>query len=498
MKAALYIRVSTDEQAKSGYSIPDQRYELTRFAEQQGYEVVDTLVDDGYSGADPSRPGLLQVYELARADSIDVVLATKRDRFFRDRLLRLLADRDLDDYGVKLVALDDTGNSLADGFRDGISEHFRQEFAEASRRGKRQKARGGETIGSGTPPYGYRYSADRRSLEADPVTMPTVHRIFEMVAEGQTLYGVSEVFYEEGVPTMGGGERWYPVSMKRLVWNDAYKGTWYYGQNRVTLTPAGKNRRKIATNPENEWIAIPVPDSGIPHEIIDCARENLSKNYRPRAQAGHYYELKRLVYCEECGLRMTTYTAGGYRYYICQKRRKWGVEACDGALRSAETTTTRKRSVGLEDEVMDYVQELISNPDKLRAQLDAAIAAESTRNPDKDVTSWLRVVDDCDKKRGAYQDQQAAGLMTIDELAHKLRELEATKSQAQEHLANARGGQQRVEELRATKRAMLEAYTMGISTTVSGCLRPRCGERYTKHSSSKSPWPQMVPHGYRV
>ena len=54
-----------------------------------------------------------------------MVLATKRDRFFRDRLLRLLADRDLDDHGVKLVALDDTGNTLADGFRDGISEHFR-------------------------------------------------------------------------------------------------------------------------------------------------------------------------------------------------------------------------------------------------------------------------------------------------------------------------------------------------------------------------------------
>jgi site-specific DNA recombinase len=207
VRAALYIRVSTDEQAKSGYSIPDQLQELRRHAQNRGYEVVEELVDDGYSGADPNRPGLLQVYELARNGEIDVVLATKRDRFFRDRLLRLLADRDLDDYGVKLVALDDTGNTLADGFRDGISEHFRQEFAEASRRGKRQKARGGETIGSGTPPYGYRYSADRRSLEVDPVTMPTVRRIFEMVADGQTLYGISNTLNAEGVPTMGGGER---------------------------------------------------------------------------------------------------------------------------------------------------------------------------------------------------------------------------------------------------------------------------------------------------
>jgi site-specific DNA recombinase len=206
-----------------------------------------------------------------------------------------------------------------------------------------------------------------------------------------------------------------------------------------------------------------VPDSGTPHEIIDRARENLSKNYRPRAQAGHYYELKGLVYCEECGLRMTTYTAGGYRYYICQKRRKWGIEVCTGAVRSAETTTTRRRNIGLEDEVADYVQDLISNPDKLRAQLHAAIAAESTRNPDQDVTSWLRVLDDCGKKREKYQKMYASDLVTLDELSDKLRELDKTKATAEEHLANARAGQSRIEELRATNKAMLEAYTAGIA-----------------------------------
>jgi hypothetical protein len=54
------------------------------------------------------------------------------------------------------------------------------------------------------------------------------------------------------------------------------------------------------------------------------------------------------------------------------------------------------------------------------------------------------------------------GLMTIDELAHKLRELEETKATAEEHLASARAGQSRVEDLRVTKKAMLEAYTAGI------------------------------------
>jgi hypothetical protein len=176
---------------------------------------------------------------------------------------------------------------------------------------------------------------------------------------------------------------------------------------------------------------------------------------------GHYYELKGLVYCESCGLKMTTYTADGYRYYVCEKRRKF--QSCDGPVRSAETTTTRKRSIGLEDEVSEYIQDLIANPDKLRAQLDAAIAVESVRNPDKDVTSWLRVVDDCDKKCAKYQEMYASDLMTIDELSDKLRELDKTKATAEEHPANACAGQSRIEELRATKKAMLEAYTAGIA-----------------------------------
>jgi hypothetical protein len=89
-RVACYLRVSTDEQGRSGYSIPDQRCMLTEYAERQGWQIVETIVDDGHSGGDASRPGLRRVMELATKEAIDVVLATKRDRFFRVRLYRLL------------------------------------------------------------------------------------------------------------------------------------------------------------------------------------------------------------------------------------------------------------------------------------------------------------------------------------------------------------------------------------------------------------------------
>jgi len=109
-RAILYARVSTDEQAKAGYSIPEQLRELRAYAVREGYRVVEEAVDDGHSGADPHRPGLRRVMELAEAGAVDVVLAKKRNRLFRSRLYRLLWDQDLGDLGVKLIALDDTGN----------------------------------------------------------------------------------------------------------------------------------------------------------------------------------------------------------------------------------------------------------------------------------------------------------------------------------------------------------------------------------------------------
>lgn len=77
-RVALYYRVSTDEQAKSGYSIPDQRRTLREHAASKGWTVVEEIADDGYSGASPDRPGIRRVYELAEAGEVDAVLATKR------------------------------------------------------------------------------------------------------------------------------------------------------------------------------------------------------------------------------------------------------------------------------------------------------------------------------------------------------------------------------------------------------------------------------------
>src|SRR5215203_4401041 len=136
---------------------------LESHARQHGWEIVARITDDGYSGTDPNRPGLLEVLRLAEEGKIDAALATKRDRFYRPRLLRLATDQDLEDHGVKLIALDDTGHMVADSMLDSFAEYERTIIRDRLMDGKRRKAKKGEIAGGGHAPYGFSWTVNENS-----------------------------------------------------------------------------------------------------------------------------------------------------------------------------------------------------------------------------------------------------------------------------------------------------------------------------------------------
>ena len=85
-RAILYARVSTDEQAKSGYSLAQQMEALRAYADSEGYEILGEVTDPGQSGASLARPGMDRVRDLVAAGGVAVVLAQDRDRFAREPL----------------------------------------------------------------------------------------------------------------------------------------------------------------------------------------------------------------------------------------------------------------------------------------------------------------------------------------------------------------------------------------------------------------------------
>jgi site-specific DNA recombinase len=139
--AILYARVSTDEQARSGYSLAQQLEALREYAAREGYEVLEEVVDPGQSGASLERPGMDRVRDLVAAGGVAVVLAQDRDRFAREPAYHYLLRREFDEYGTKIRALNDRGDEspegeLTDGILDQLAKYERAKVVERSRRGK--------------------------------------------------------------------------------------------------------------------------------------------------------------------------------------------------------------------------------------------------------------------------------------------------------------------------------------------------------------------------
>ncbi len=145
-RVILYARVSTDEQARSGYSLAQQIEALRKYATHEGYEVLDEVTDPGQSGASLERPGMDRVRDLVTAGGVSVVLAQDRDRFSREPAYTYLLKREFEEHQCRMRALNDRGDDSPEGeLMDGVFDQFakfeRAKLSERSRRGKVRKAR---------------------------------------------------------------------------------------------------------------------------------------------------------------------------------------------------------------------------------------------------------------------------------------------------------------------------------------------------------------------
>ena len=145
-RAILYARVSTEEQARSGYSLAQQLEALREYAASEGYEVLEEVADPGQSGASLERPGMDRVRDLVAAGGVSVVLAQDRDRFAREPAYHYLLKKEFEEHCCKLRALNDRGDGspegeLTDGILDQLAKYERAKTAERSRRGKLRRGK---------------------------------------------------------------------------------------------------------------------------------------------------------------------------------------------------------------------------------------------------------------------------------------------------------------------------------------------------------------------
>jgi hypothetical protein len=168
--------------------------------------------------------------------------------------------------------------------------------------------------------------------------------------------------------------------------------------------------------------------------------------------------LRGLLRCS-CGGRMGTQTTkprGGeitYHYYACNRRRK--------LRKMGGCEQTSLPALEVEAKVWELVSSLLKDPNRIREGMNRLIEEERTKrsgDPEGERRIWAEKIAESDRLRAAYQDQQAAGFMTLAELGSKLRELEDTRRLAQTELEYLLAHKERVEELEQDRDALLESY----------------------------------------
>ena len=229
MRAALYIRVSTEEQAKEGFSIPAQLDQLTRFAESEGWQIVDTYIDDGYSAKDTNRPEMQRMLQDIRERKIQMVLVAKLDRLTRSvRDLYELLD-EFERYGCSFYSrqerfdLSTPMGRAALGMMGIFAQWERETIAERVRMGMEQMVREGKRPGA-PKPFGYDSDGNIIKEEAE-----ILHEMRRLYMKGHGMYSVAQILNRQG--KYHRGAIWTQQYVKYCLENPYYIGYIRWGKD---------------------------------------------------------------------------------------------------------------------------------------------------------------------------------------------------------------------------------------------------------------------------
>jgi len=282
VRAALYARVSSEQQAQAG-TIQSQIAAIMQRAGENGLSIDPQFrfVDEGHSGATLVRPALERLRDLAAAGGIDRLYVLCPDRLARSYAYQMLLVDELQRCGVELSFVNqELGKTPEDHLLlqvQGImAEYERAKIIERCRRGKLHAARHGSINVLSGAPYGYRYvplspGSERAQYNVHLPEAAVVQQIFSWVGlERASIGQVCKRLKTLGIISPRGKDYWDRSTVWGILKNPAYKGTAAFGKTRTgPMRPrlrGGRNRHEQPRNgqssydlPIKEWISIAVP-----------------------------------------------------------------------------------------------------------------------------------------------------------------------------------------------------------------------------------------------
>ena len=303
-KCGLYMRVSTEDQAREGFSLPEQKERLENFCKFKGYEIIDYYQDAGISAKTGNhRPEFERLKEDIKSKKINTIVSLKLDRITRsiydwENLITFLDENDayLD------CANDEINTTTANGkmisrLLMSVSQNEIERTSERTKIGLAGAIKQGHI--PHVAPLGYKH--ENKTLVIDYSTKDVVVRIFELYSEGYSYQKISNLFNEEKVLEK---DNWRDSTIQTILENEIYKGDFVHGK-----------RTKNPTYYKN------VVEPIVPKELWEDCQVQKKKNSRSYQRTLTYLYLQKLK-CPKCGRilggKATTKKNGKpYFYYYC-------------------------------------------------------------------------------------------------------------------------------------------------------------------------------------
>ena len=307
--AGIYIRVSTEDQAREGFSLGEQEEKLKQLCDYKGYEVYKVYCDAGISAKDMEhRPKFQEMLKDMKDGKINYIVAYKLDRVTRSvRDLEELISQ-LEKYNTYLVCdRDDVNTSTANGrffvrMLTVLSQLEIEIVSERTKFGLNGAIKSGHLPGQVA--LGFKKDGNRKTI-IDPATAPIIKRVFDLYLQGKTFLQISNIFNEEKVLN----KNWKDTHIERIINNRLYMGD-YEMYKRLK---EWKNVEPV--------IYMNVVDPIIPRYIWEECQAQKIINQRTYTRDRVYTFFQKLK-CPKCGKIMKCKGSGGkrkkYVYYNCE------------------------------------------------------------------------------------------------------------------------------------------------------------------------------------
>ena len=301
--AGIYIRVSTFDQAREGFSLGEQEERLKEFCKFKRYNIYKVYQDAGISAKNDKRPAYQEMIEDVKKGNINVIVALKLDRLTRsvydiEKLMKFV-----NDYECDIDCMADESNTTTSNGRmvmrimTSVSQNEIEKCSERTKFGMAGAIKNGH-IPNRT---GLGFKRENKKLVPDPLTKDIIVRIFDLYLEGKSHQAIANIYNKEKVL---GKTNWYDSTIQKILSNELYKGDYVNGK-----------RTKHPTYYENVI------------EPIVSKEKWKSCQYQKLRNARHYertatYLFTNKLKCSKCGNFLgghaTTKTNGKkYYYYKC-------------------------------------------------------------------------------------------------------------------------------------------------------------------------------------